>query len=82
MRQALRRGAAGCANPDLLDRAEREDCLEAFGKEAASAAFIAPPMARDKRAGFDEKVAAREQMRIYRETGIYSGMRDAYKAAR
>lgn len=82
LRKALRRSPIGCANVQALDQAETDACIEAFGKDARSAAFIAPPMARDKRNGFDEKVAAREQMRIYRETGVYSGMRDALKAAR
>lgn len=82
VRQALRRGPIGCANGANLDQAETDACLEAFGKNARSTAFIAPPMARDKRSGFDEKVAAQEEMRIYRQTGIYPGMREALKAAR
>lgn len=80
--KALRRGPVGCANLGAQDQAETDACLEAFGKGATSAAFITPPMARDKRTGFDEKVAAQEQMRIYRETGVCSGLRDALKAAR
>lgn len=82
LRKALRRSPVGCANLQALDQAETDACIEAFGKDARSAAFIAPPIARDKRTGFDEKVAAQEQMRIYRETGVYSDMRDALKAAR
>jgi hypothetical protein len=82
LRNALRRGAVGCANPTLLSKAEREGCLEKLGAGAKDAPFIPPPIAKDKLRAFDEKVAAQEQMRIYRQTGIYSGMRDALKAAR
>lgn len=82
LRNALRRGAVGCANLALLRKDERQGCLEKLGAGAKDAPFIPPPIARDKSRGFDEKVAAQEQMRIYRETGIYPGMREALKAAR
>lgn len=82
LRNALRRGAVGCANPTLLSKDERAACLEKLGAGAKDAPFIPPPIAKDKLRAFDEKVAAQEQMRIYRETGIYPGMREALKAAR
>lgn len=82
VRNALRRSAVGCANPTLLSKAEREGCLEKLGAGAKDAPFIPPPIAKDKLRAFDEKVAAQEQMRIYRETGIYPGVREALKAAR
>ena len=82
LRNALRRGAVGCANPALLSKDERAACLEKLGAGAKDAPFIPPPIAKDKLRAFDEKVAAQEQMRIYRETGIYPGMREALKAAR
>lgn len=82
VRNALRRGAVGCANPTLLSKAEREGCLEKLGAGAKDAPFIPPPIAKDKLRAFDEKVAAQEQTRIYRQTGIYPGVREALKAAR
>lgn len=82
LRNALRRGAVGCANLSLLSKDERQGCLEKLGAGAKDAPFIPPPIAGDKSRGFDEKVAAQEQMRIYRRTGIYPGMREALKAAR
>lgn len=82
LRNALRRGVVGCANLALLSKDERQGCLEKLGAGAKDAPFIPPPIARDKSRGFDEKVAAQEQMRIYRQTGIYPGMREALKAAR
>lgn len=81
LRNTLRRGAVGCANLALLSKDERQGCLEKLGAGAKDAPFIPPPIASDKSRGFDEKVAAQEQMRIYRETGIYPGIREALKAA-
>ena len=82
LRNALRRGAVGCANPTLLSKAEREACLEKLGAGAKDAPFIPPPIAKDKLRGFEEKTAAQENMRIYRQTGIYPGLREALKDAR
>ncbi|MES3030611.1 MAG: hypothetical protein V4820_22480 [Pseudomonadota bacterium] len=79
---ALRRGAVGCANPTLLSKVEREACLEKLGAGAKDAPFIPPPIAKDKLRGFEEKTAAQENMRIYRQTGIYPGLREALKDAR
>lgn len=82
LRNALRRSAVGCANPTLLSKVEREACLEKLGAGAKDAPFIPPPIAKDKLRGFEEKTAAQEQMRIYRQTGIYPGLREALKDAR
>ena len=82
LRNALRRSAVGCANPTLLSKVEREACLEKLGAGAKDTPFIPPPIAKDKRRGFEEKTAAQEQMRIYRQTGIYPGLREALKDAR
>lgn len=62
--------------------AERQACLEKLGAYAKDTSFIPPPLAKDRLRGFDEKVAAQEQMRIYRRTNIYPGMREALRAAR
>ena len=72
----------GCANPTLLSKGERETCLEKLGAGAKDAPFIPPPIAKDKLRSFEEKTAAQEQMRIYRQTGIYPGLREALKDAR
>ncbi len=82
LRNALKRSAVGCANPTLLSKVERETCLEKLGAGAKDAPFIPPPIAKDKLRGFEEKTAAQEQMRIYRQTGIYPGLREALKDAR
>ena len=82
LRKALRSSGVGCANPDLLAPAERQACLEKLGAYAKDTSFIPPPLAKDRLRGFDEKVAAQEQMRIYRRTNIYPGMREALRAAR
>lgn len=82
LRNALRRGGVGCANPTLLSKVEREACLEKLGAGAKDAPFIPPPIAKDKLRGFEEKTAAQENMRIYRQTGIYPGLREALKDAR
>lgn len=82
LRTALRRSAVGCANPALLTKVEREACLDKLGAGAKDAPFIAPPIAKDKLRSFEEKTAAQEQMRIYRQTGIYPGLREALKDAR
>lgn len=82
IRNALRRGAVGCANPALLSPEEQDACLERLGAGAEETPFIEAPMSRDKRRSFDEKVAASERMRVYRETGVYPGLREALKAAK
>ena len=82
LRDALRRSPVGCANPSLLAKEERDACLERLGAGAKDAPFIQPPMDPDKRREFDQKSAAQEQMRIYRETGVYPGLREALKAAK
>ena len=82
LRGALRSSPIGCANIDLLAPDERQGCLEDLGARVQDAPFIAPPLAKDRLRGFDEKVAAQEQMRIYRRTNIYPGMREALRAAR
>lgn len=81
-RSALRSSLVGCANIDLLASDERQGCLEHIGARVQDAPFIPPPIADDRLRGFDEKVAAQEQMRIYRRTNIYPGMREALRAAR
>lgn len=81
-RNALRSSRVGCANPDLLAPAERQACLEKLGAHAQDTPFIPPPLAKNRLRGFDEKVVAQEQMRIYRRTNIYPGMREALRAAR
>lgn len=82
LRNALRSSPVGCANLNLLARDERQGCLEKLGARAEDTPFIPPPLAKDRLRGFDEKVAAQEQMRIYRRTNIYPGMREALRAAR
>jgi hypothetical protein len=75
LREALRRSPVGCANADavILDKAERERCMEMFGKGAKDAPFIPPPMARDKRRAFDAAAARKEANRRYRESNIPAG---------
>lgn len=75
LREALRRSAVGCANADavILDKAERERCMEVFGKGAKDAPFIPPPMAPDKRRAFDAAAARKEANRRYRESNIPAG---------
>lgn len=59
LRQALRRGPAGCANPSLLSKAEREACLEKLGAGAKDAPYIPPPIAADKLKEWDKAAAAK-----------------------
>lgn len=75
LREALRRSAVGCANADtvILDKAERERCMEVFGEGAKDAPFIPPPMAPDKRRAFDAAAARKEANRRYREGNIPAG---------
>lgn len=73
LRNALRRGAVGCANPTLLSKAEREACLEKLGAGAKDAPFIEPPMSREKRAAFDEATAKKQAYRRYKGQNIPPG---------
>lgn len=82
LRNALRSSRVGCADLDLLGPDERQGCLEKLGARTEDTPFIPPPLAKDRLRGFDEKVAAQEQMRIYRRTNIYPGIREALRAAR
>ena len=73
LRNALRRGAVGCANPTLLGKAEREACLEKLGAGAKDAPFIEPPMSREKRAAFDEAAAKKQAYRRYKGQNVPPG---------
>jgi hypothetical protein len=76
LRNALRSGAPGCANADsvILNKAERENCLERLGKGAKDAPFIEPPMSRDKRRAFDEAAAKKKAYRDYKEGNLPPGV--------
>ena len=73
LRNALRSGAVGCANPTLLSKAEREACLEKLGAGAKDAPFIEPPMSREKRAAFDEAAAKKQAYRRYKGQSVPPG---------
>lgn len=68
LRRALRGSTVGCANRDAvgLTLREREACDEAFGRGAAQAAYIEPPMDPAKRRAYDaaaaRKAAERRRM--------------------
>ena len=68
---ALRGGLVGCANPQLLTPAERERCLQRFGRGASEAPFIAPPIAAGKQAAFDRAAQAKARPR---EGGLPTGI--------
>ena len=74
VRDALRRGLVGCANPDLLSPDERDACLERLGAGAKDAPFIEPPMSPDKRRAFDAAAAKKEAYRRYREGSVPPGV--------
>lgn len=76
LRNALRGSPAGCANADsvILNKAERENCLERFGKGAKDAPFIEPPMSRDKRAAFDKAAERKKAYRDYKESNLPPGV--------
>lgn len=76
LRNALRAGAPGCANADsvILNKAERENCLERLGRGAKDAPFIEPPMSRDKRMAFDKAAARKQTYRDYKEANMPSGV--------
>ena len=71
---SLRRSAVGCANPALLDKAERDACLERLGKGAKDEPFIEPPMSPDKRRAFEEASAKKEAYRKYKEGNLPPGV--------
>lgn len=68
LRQALRKGAAGCATPALLSREEREACQERLGAGAKDAPFIEAPIDADKKREFD-KAAARNRAKWRQREG-------------
>lgn len=73
VREALRRGVVGCANPNLLSQEERDACLERLGAGAKDAPFIEPPMSRDKRRAFDAAARKKEAYRRYKEGNVPPG---------
>lgn len=74
LRQALRRGAAGCANPALLSPEEREACEERLGAGAKDAPFFQPPMDPRKRQAFDEAAAKKEAYQRYKRGNVPPGL--------
>ena len=74
LRQALRRGAAGCANLALLSREEREACEERLGAGAKDAPFFQPPMDPRKRQAFDEAAAKKEAYQRYKRGNVPPGL--------
>ena len=74
LRQALRRGAAGCANPSLLSPEEREACQEKLGAGAKDTPFFQPPMDPRKRQAFDEAAAKKEAYQRYKRGGVPPGI--------
>ena len=76
LRNALRAGTPGCANADsvILNKTERENCLERLGRGAKDAPFIEPPMSRDKRMAFDKAAARKQAYRDYKEANMPSGV--------
>ncbi|MDP3747368.1 MAG: hypothetical protein Q8Q88_10010 [Phenylobacterium sp.] len=71
---ALRLSPVGCANPNLLTKAERERCLERLGAGAKDAPYYEPPMSRDKRKAFDEAAARKQAYRKYKEANLPTGV--------
>lgn len=74
LRQALRRGATGCANLALLSREEREACQEKLGAGAKDAPFFQPPMDPRKRQAFDETAAKKEAYQRYKRGNVPPGL--------
>lgn len=74
VRQALRRGAGGCATPGLLTREEREACQEQLGAGAKDAPFFQPPMDPRKRQAFDEAAAKKEAYQRYKQGNVPPGL--------
>lgn len=73
VRNALRGGAVGCANPSLLSRDERVACEEKLGRGAKNAPFYEPPMDADKRSAFAAAAARKEAYRKYKEGNVPPG---------
>lgn len=75
LRQSLRQGPIGCANPDAvgLTKAERQVCDEALGRGAKVAPFPGLGLAREKQNDFDRAAARKEADRRYREQQIAPG---------
>ncbi|UTP41307.1 hypothetical protein M9M90_09065 [Phenylobacterium sp. LH3H17] len=71
---ALRLSPVGCANPQLLSKAERDRCLERLGAGARDAPYYEPPMSRDKRKAFDEAAARKQAYRKYKEANLPNGV--------
>lgn len=71
---ALRLSPVGCANPQLLSKAERDRCLERLGAGAKDAPYYEPPMSRDKRKAFNEAAASKQAYRKYKETNLPTGV--------
>jgi hypothetical protein len=69
VREVLRGGALGCANPDALtlDSRARARCVERLGAGARDAPFLPAPLSREKQAAFDRTAARRAADRKYRE---------------
>lgn len=74
LKRALRGSTVGCANRDTvgLTRREREACDEAFGRGAADARFIEPPMDPAKRRAYDAVAARKAAERREREAPLTS----------
>ncbi len=72
--RALRLSPVGCANLQLLTKAERERCLERLGAGARDAPFYEPPMSRDKRSAFDEAADRKQAYRKYKEANLPTGV--------
>lgn len=75
LRQALRQGPIGCANPDAvgLTKAERQVCDQSLGKGAKTAPFTGLGLAREKALDFDREAARKDADRRYREQQIAPG---------
>jgi len=75
LRQALRQGPIGCANPDAvgLTKAERQVCDQTLGKGAKTAPFQGLGLARGKQLDFDREAARKDADRRYREQQIAPG---------
>lgn len=76
VRNALRQGAAGCANQLAvgLTRAERDLCDEKLGKGSKDSAFAGLGLAPDKLKAFDAAAAKKEADRNYKENYGPAGM--------
>lgn len=73
LRNALRGGTVGCANPGLLSKEERAACQEKLGAGAKDAPFIPPAMSADKRKAFDAAAARKDANRRYRDSNMPVG---------